>query len=860
MDRLNGRWPLFRSTAGAAVLVLGFLAGSAQAQERSVAFNIPAESLSKALRDYGRAADRQLIFTEDLVGARRAPAIVGNLSADDALGRILAGSGLTWRTTASGGVMIVREANPRPQIPAVTGGDEPVSQIDAVIVTGTHIRGGNQVSPIIEVGRLDIERGGFLDIGQALRNQPVNFGGGVNPETFAGNVTQDGAGNNGFHSSSANLYGLGSGATLTLLNGRRLPPVGQGVSVDLALVPLVAVDRIEVLADGASAIYGADAVAGVVNIITRRSYNGAEARLRYGGAQGGLETKSGSFITGGAIGGLDGVFGIERLEQSGLATAARAASRDHAQPTDLFGDTSRTSYFGALTYDLTPRIQATADGVYMQRFESGPRNSSATSTNLRRLKVGEYALHAGLRADVGGGWTLEGYGTLNGNTGKDSSTDVRIATGQVTSSNVLREANRLRSVELSASGPLLTLPAGPIRAALGAAYRDEQLRSGAARDNAGRHVSSAYGEIEVPLFGGPAAAPSLQSLTFTAAARYDDYSDFGGKAVPKIGLLWRLSPELAVGVTASKSFRAPSMFELTHDYFISILDVKDATSSGVSRAMYVTGTGRPVGPERADNFNATVTYTPRWVPRAKLALTYYRVSYDDRLAGPDPTFAYSADIRGAPATLLTRTPTQAELDALLGGARGVQTFAPNPSTPIAVVVDVRTTNVSATLMEGVHATATYSVALGTGNLVLSWDGNYLAKFTERLLPGSPEVDRVGKIYSPTRWRSRATAQWTGAMWSAAVFWNYVGDYVDNRVVSAPVPVKAWNTFDASLSYAFGDRNAGPLRRVRLILSATNLFDAAPPMTAPKAITHYTWDATNASIIGRFMSLEVVKRW
>src|SRR3546814_15829449 len=80
--------------------------------------------------------------------------------------------------------------------------------------------------------------------------------------------------------SALNLRGLGPDATLTLLNGRRLSYSGFVNAVDVSVVPIAALDRIEVIADGASAIYGSDAVAGVANIITKRDFDGVSATYR----------------------------------------------------------------------------------------------------------------------------------------------------------------------------------------------------------------------------------------------------------------------------------------------------------------------------------------------------------------------------------------------------------------------------------------------------------------------------------------------------------------------------------------------------------------------------------------------------
>lgn len=848
---------LVPTTALAAVFLLGGLTSPALAQDRTYEFNFAAKPLGEALKEYARTTGRQLLFTPDLVGDRMAPALKGERGSNEALSELLAGSGLTWKVAPGGAIMIVAEGA-RPQ--GEGRSDDQPETLDELLVTGSHIRGGDAIAQVKDISDVDIERGGFLDLGQALRSLPANFSGGLNPETSVGNVTQDGAGNNGFHASSANLYGLGSGATLVLLNGHRLPVVGSGVAVDLSLVPLAAVDRMEVLADGASAVYGADAVAGVVNIITKRNFDGGQARLRYGGAKDGLDTWAGSLIAGGEWKSISGVVGVERVDQGGLGSAVRAASRDHVQPQTLFGDTDRTSYFGSLTWALIPGIELTADAVYLQRFEDDIYSSGLSTTNIGHYKVDEYAVHAGLRAWLWKDWVLDLAATQNGNTGKYHTLDVSKLTGAVAPGDPIRRTNELWSVEANATGSLFALPAGAVRAAIGAAYRKESLSSLVARESAGRDVTSIYAEVEAPIVGPEMNVPGVDSFTISLAGRIDDYSDFGSKAVPKLGILWRLTSDLSARAAISQSFRAPSMYELTSDYFVSIVDARDNQSpTGVTRIAYVAGTGRPLGPETADNINATITYEPAKVQGLRLSLGYYDVKYDDRLAAPDPSFAYSSNISAAPAVLLTRNPGQPEIDALLAGARGYRVYSPNPNTPIAAVIDARSTNVASTHMSGFNASITYAHALAGGSLELTWDANYLDRFEEKLRPGAAPVSRVDTIFSPADLRMRTGAVWSDQHWSGAIYWNYVDNYVDNRQAVA-AKVADYNTIDASLTYDFGASGPSALRNARVILSATNLFDEPPPVTAPASITNYRWDATNASIVGRFLSVELVKSW
>ena len=159
---------------------------------------------------------------------------------------------------------------------------------DVIIVTGTNIRGiAPDSSPTEVFSREDMQESGASTIQDFLKTMPQNFGGGSNAEVIGGLPNDFSAsynsGRSGTYGSSANLRGLGSGSTLVLLNNHRIAPSsGLGDFVDISLFPASAIEQIEVLTDGASSIYGGDAVAGVMNFILRDDYDGAEAMVRYG--------------------------------------------------------------------------------------------------------------------------------------------------------------------------------------------------------------------------------------------------------------------------------------------------------------------------------------------------------------------------------------------------------------------------------------------------------------------------------------------------------------------------------------------------------------------------------------------------
>lgn len=149
-------------------------------------------------------------------------------------------------------------------------------------ITGSHIKHINnttaRANSVSVIDRNSIERSGAISLETLLQQLPISAG-------YAGNQTNAYWGNlNSNGTTHVNLRGLGINRTLVLLNGRRLAYGGSGANaaVDLNIIPLAIIERIEILKDGASAIYGADAVAGVVNIITRNGLQGGEAQLHYG--------------------------------------------------------------------------------------------------------------------------------------------------------------------------------------------------------------------------------------------------------------------------------------------------------------------------------------------------------------------------------------------------------------------------------------------------------------------------------------------------------------------------------------------------------------------------------------------------
>jgi len=192
--------------------------------------------------------------------------------------------------------------------------------LDSVKVTaiGTNIEGIQPVgSKSMALEREAMTATGLGSITDVMRSLPQI----QNNDAFSEGGTAGDGGGNLTQGTTLNLRGIGSSATLLLIDGRRVAMTGTQASFTEAnQVPMIALERVEVIADGASAIYGSDAVAGIVNYVLRKDYQGMEASFRLSD-EGGFHQRVGSLLTGvawDALGGGNLVFAYERTERDAL--------------------------------------------------------------------------------------------------------------------------------------------------------------------------------------------------------------------------------------------------------------------------------------------------------------------------------------------------------------------------------------------------------------------------------------------------------------------------------------------------------------------------------------------------------------
>ena len=156
--------------------------------------------------------------------------------------------------------------------------EEESEEMESLIVTGSRLPTGFGASPVFEISSLEIDSRGLSNIEDIVRYLPQNFSTITNGGSFDGRSPRFQIG-----SVTINLRGLGEGSTLVLVNGKRLAasPAEQGTFTDVSTLPFSAIERVEVMTDGASSVYGSDAVGGVVNFILKKNYRGSESSVRY---------------------------------------------------------------------------------------------------------------------------------------------------------------------------------------------------------------------------------------------------------------------------------------------------------------------------------------------------------------------------------------------------------------------------------------------------------------------------------------------------------------------------------------------------------------------------------------------------
>lgn len=828
---------------------IGGAVSNVQAQEAAdrKSFDVPAQPAASALNAFAEQADITLVFSQDDIAGIFARAVDGSYTTTDGLKILLEGTHLSYQRLDDGTIVV----EPAKDVLSQT----PVAELATIEVIGSRIRGTDSVSPISIYSSEDIERSGYATVQQFLQTLSQNFSGGQSDQ--AGNIS--GAVTFTRMGSGVNLRGLGNEATLVLLNGQRLAPAGTGNFVDVGMIPASAIDRIEVLTDGASAIYGSDAVGGVVNFILREDFEGGDTRIRYGTVTEGSSSEYrvsqtlGRAWTGGSFLGS-----YEFYKREPLDTESRAATRIYPDPSDIFPGEQRHSLLLHLEQKLGERLQLIADGQYGDREGNARDVDLLGQLNDYDLLQTQYGGRLGLVMDLRSDWRGEVFASYSSN-----ENDVAVRVAGIAPAGVPATSSDVAALDVKADGRLFQWPGGTVKAAIGGQLRTEQLDYRYRGVSQSRDASSVFGEVSAPIVGADNAVPGLRRLTATAAVRYDRYDDFGDATNTKLGLLWSPMDGIGVRATYGTSFRAPSLFDVSPvaDQVVAILVADQGGAPAV--ALLQIGSNPELQPETAHTWTAGVDFQPRGVPGFKAALTYYQIDYDHRITAlaKDPRAFQALQYESIFSEVITRNPSPAEVVALTMHPRFAN-FGPIPTdllpTMTDAVIDLRSRNLAGTRTRGLDLSLGHQFGQGRDLFGVSLDGTYVLEHSQRITGPAPWEDRVGTTLNPSRFKLRSGFTWSRSGVSAALFVNHTDGYTHNLVAPAEA-VDAWTTIDLNLRYAFGG-GGDFLRGLAISASVVNLFNEAPPYLAAVLPLTVNYDPSNADALGRFVALQISKEW
>ena len=661
-----------------------FLTCAYAAEEARQVYHIASGPLDEVLLNISRQSGQVISFTPQLSRYSSA-AINGSLSAEQAVGEALRGTGLQLQVSPDGAFIIKEGAASANKAGTQAQDAAPTTALDRVVAIGTRRANATALSssaPVDVINSEELVQTGAVTLNQALFQLLPSF-----------NFPQNQSATRGQDPKGASLRGLSPDETLVLINGKRrhasavvnlsggVPFIGAQ-SVDLDMIPISAIDHVEVLRDGASAQYGSDAIAGVINIVLKERDSGGQ-----------INTQLGKFSQGdGFSKTADGWYGLG-LPGDGFLTVSFNALNN--KPDDIgdkyfadgqvqdprWGGAGRDKYNLAANAEIglndqwrlysfatfgqdksvnnTPKLLANnpnnvteiyPNGTipkYRYRYEDG---ALTVGTRYEDDTLGRFDLSATYGRDE---HDELAYNTLNPSFGIASPTKFQIAT-------LINEQTNV-GLDYVKDLPVNWLT-NPLNISAGIAYRNERYRlesgdsesysfggidgvqvggvqaSGLTPDDAGtysRDVAGVYFGLENQL---------TEKLQLGLAARTEHYSDFGSATTGKLSARYDFTPKVGLRATVNNAYRAPTLGQIGTSW--TTTTNVDANGNPVLTRILPSDNpaARALGaeqlkPEKSTNYSLGLVLRP--VDQASVTIDAYQISIRDRLlfsggiSGPD---------------------------------------------------------------------------------------------------------------------------------------------------------------------------------------------------------------------------------
>ncbi len=432
--------------------------------------------------------------------------------------------------------------------------------------------------------------------------------------------------------------------------------------------------------------------------------------------------------------------------------------------------------------------------------------------------------------------------------------------------------SRIWSAAAKFEGPLFRLPGGSARLALGTEYRRENydarstnygstaepVNAGSAGFPLGRAITAGYAELRLPFASPDNGWAGIESLTVSLAGRVEHYSDFGTTTNPKAGISWAPIGGLSFRGSYGRSFRAPSFVDIRTgrgtSQFVPFALSDPASPTGMTPVLVLFGANPDIGPEKARTWSLGVDVVPRAVPGFKASLTYFDLTYRNRIANAGAEFRSFLANRALYGELIADDPGSATVERFYADENFINPFG-IAAGDVRAIVDARMRNLSTVRMRAIDFDLGYGTNWGEARVEAGVSGTYIATMKQRITANAPVIDVVSTFGNPVDLRLRGRLSAASGPWSGAAFINYT-DHYRNLVVAPAERVSSWTTLDMSVTRRFEG-----LPSASLSLSVTNLFDREPPyVNNPTLFSASGFDPDNASAMGRLVALQLVASW
>ncbi len=311
--------------------------------------------------------------------------------------------------------------------------------------------------------------------------------------------------------------------------------------------------------------------------------------------------------------------------------------------------------------------------------------------------------------------------------------------------------------------------------------------------------------------------------------------------------------------TWGTAYRAPTLTEKYGDIVAVLFDAFDpASPTGDTLSLISLGGNPNLGPQRAKTWTIGADWTPASVSGLKLSATYFHTNYRDRIQIVDANIFNILPNEALYPTAVVRNPGAAFVSQFIANANPfLNFFGPFDPGDVGAFVIAQPLNVAEYRVSGIDLLADYHQSTTFGDLDWSLNAAWLLNTEQQTTATSGVIDRLNKIFYSPAIRVRGGVTWTREVLSATVFVNYVGAYT-NDTVTPSESIRNYKTIDLQVAYA-----PEHFWGVRLSVSVRNVFDEQPPFVQSPSFTgggQFNFDPANADPIGRFVSVQLTKRW